>query len=106
MGGHEVKSQMMVAIAKGEPFRGWYAVECEEDDADNPTDRSYNDKLFDKSVKFTYDEVEIGVDYVLDHIQNHGPFDVVMGFSQGCIVTHLVAALLRQRGEAIPWALS
>jgi len=100
----QVNSEMMVALSKGEPFRGWYAVECEEDGG--PTDRSYHDKLFDKSVKFTYDEVETGVDYVLAHIQDHGPFDVLLGFSQGCIVTHLIAATLRQRGQAIPWALS
>merc|ERR1712178_297120 len=31
---------------------------------------------------------------------------VLLGFSQGCIIIHLVSALLRSRGKKIPWKLS
>jgi len=79
-------------------LRGWYGVKIENDD-----DRKYMDKMLDFSVNFIYEEVEKGVDYVLDHMKKHGPFDILVGFSQGTIVTHLVAAILRDRGEPMPW---
>ena len=52
---------------------------------DGDPERKYLDKLFDLSVNFTYEEVDAGVERVLQHVQDHGPFDVVLGFSQGCI---------------------
>lgn len=93
--------EMMVALAKGEPFRGWYAVTN-----DGPKDADYNAKLFDPSVNFTYDEVEKGVEYVQSTLEKDGPFDVVVAFSQGCVIAHLVAALIRERGDPMPWRLS
>jgi len=94
-------NEMMLALAKGEPMRGWYQV---SDDGDPK--KTNEEKLFDMSVTYTYGEVEDGVDRVLAYIKEHGPFDVLMGFSQGCVITHLVAAMLRERGEAIAWRLS
>merc|ERR1719491_2479750 len=73
---------------------------------DSDPDRPYEDKLFDLSVSVKYDQVEEGVDRVLAHMKDNGPFDVLMGFSQGCIVAHLIAATLRERGEPVPWRLS
>merc|ERR1712150_42978 len=51
-------------------------------------------------------EVEPAVDYILGYIQEHGPFQVLLGFSQGGDVSNIVAAQLRERGEPIPWRLS
>uniref|UniRef100_A0A7S4RP02 Serine hydrolase domain-containing protein n=2 Tax=Alexandrium monilatum TaxID=311494 RepID=A0A7S4RP02_9DINO len=92
---------MMKGLADGQPFKGWYGVKYDDD-----SDKPYNEKLFDLSVKFTYEEVEVGVDRVMKHMQDEGPFDVLLGFSQGCIVSHLIAAILRQRGEVVPWRIS
>jgi len=92
---------IMKSLAGDLPFKGWYGVV-----SDDTSDRPYNEKLFDLSVNFTYEEVETGVERVMKHITEHGPFDVVVGFSQGCIVSHLVAGLLREKGEAVPWRLS
>merc|ERR1712032_1331991 len=64
------------------------------------------EKLFDTSVKFTYEEVEDAVDYVLDYINRNGPYDALFGFSQGCIIIHLIAAILRERGLPVPWKFS
>ncbi|CAJ1370822.1 unnamed protein product [Effrenium voratum] len=93
--------EIMKTLAAGMPFYGWYAVETKD-----KTDRPYQEKLFDPEVDFTYTEVEAGVDRVLAYIKDEGPVDVLVGFSQGCIVSHLMAAVLRERGEAIPWRLS
>mmetsp|Transcript_14772 Transcript_14772/g.40807 ORF Transcript_14772/g.40807 Transcript_14772/m.40807 type:complete len:261 (-) Transcript_14772:135-917(-) len=92
---------IMKSLADGMPFKGWYGVKNDDD-----SDRSYNEKLFDLSVTFTYEEVEEGVERVMKYIQEHGPFDVLLGFSQGCIVSHLIAGILRERGEAVPWRIS
>ncbi|CAE7562671.1 unnamed protein product [Symbiodinium natans] len=90
--GHGVPS-IMKTLAAGMPFFGWYGVEN-----DDKTTRTYEEKLFDPSVTFTYKEVDTGVDRVLQRIKERGPVDVILGFSQGCIVSHLVAGLLRERG--------
>eukprot|EP00439_Symbiodinium_sp_Y106_P047401 s881_g6.t1 len=90
--GHGVPD-IMKALAAGMPFFGWYGVEN-----DDKTTRTYEEKLFDPSVTFTYKEVDLGVDRVLQRIKEHGPVDVILGFSQGCIVSHLIAGLLRERG--------
>merc|ERR1712083_585611 len=97
----EQPNEMMRAIAKGMPFYGWYGVETND-----ASDRPYGEKLFDLSVQFTYSDVELAADRVIQHIKDKGPFDVIVSFSQGCIVSHLVAGLLRQRGEEVPWSLS
>jgi len=93
--------EIMQALAAGMPFYGWYAVEHTDQ-----SDRPYQEKLFDPSVEFTYSQVDVGIDRVLHQIKENGPVDILVGFSQGCIVSHLVAAILRQRGEEIPWRLS
>jgi len=94
-------TETMQGLADGMPFYGWYGVVNDGD-----PDRDYNEKLFDLSVTFTYEEVEVGVDRVMRHIQDEGPFDVLLGFSQGCIVSHLIAATLRKKGEVVPWRVS
>jgi len=94
-------SEMMLALANGQPLRGWYGVSDDGGD-----ERPFAEKLFDDSVQFNYEEVDGAVDRVLAHMHEQGPFDVVVGFSQGCIMTHLLAAVLRDRGEPLPWRLS
>mmetsp|Transcript_28769 Transcript_28769/g.66346 ORF Transcript_28769/g.66346 Transcript_28769/m.66346 type:complete len:240 (+) Transcript_28769:34-753(+) len=92
---------VLVTLAKDMPFYGWYGVVVDDD-----SDRPYEEKLFDLSVRITYEDVELAVERVMNHITENGPFDALVGFSQGCIVIHLVTAILRQRGEEIPWKLS
>merc|ERR1719492_291071 len=92
---------MIKALAKGKPLVSWYTVECAD-----TSDRAFMDKLFDPTVAFTYDQVEIAAERVLAYIRDSGPFDVVVGFSQGCIVSTLICGLLRERGEEVPWRLS
>jgi len=46
------------------------------------------------------------IDEVFRYMTNHGPFDVVIGFSQGCAVANFVAAHCRERGFKRPWSLS
>lgn len=92
---------IMKALAQGSPIRSWYNVET-----DDNSDRPYNEKLFDLSVPFHYRKVEEGTAIVLEHLKNKGPFDVIVGFSQGCIITHLITAFMRERNEEPSWRLS
>ena len=39
-------------------------------------------------------------------LASHGPFDVVVGFSQGCIMATMLAGALRSEGEVPDWSLS
>merc|ERR1712194_640829 len=96
-------SDIMKALAKGKPIVSWYDSRPEGNHSD---DRPYQEKLFDTSVQFKYHGVNEGVELVMQHLKENGPFDVVVGFSQGCIVTHLISGILRERGEPLPWRLS
>jgi len=89
---------MLSRLFDGGPFHGWYGV-----DDDGPTDRDYNSKLFDESVKFWYTDVEAGLDFVERHIRESGPYDVICGFSQGTIIATLLTAALLRRGEKPSW---
>jgi len=97
----ESATELIRQLARGDCLRGWYGVTIQNDD-----DRLYIEKLMDPKVNFTYEEVEKAVEYVMDHIKKNGPFDILVGFSQGCIMTHLVAGLLRERGEELPWRVA
>lgn len=92
---------MLKHLSKGKPLRGWYGVDIENDD-----DRPYIERLMDSSVKFRYTGVDKAVAHVMDTIVEKGPFDVLVGFSQGCIMTHLLAAILRERAQELPWSVS
>eukprot|EP00747_Dinoflagellata_sp_TGD_P194727 gnl/TRDRNA2_/TRDRNA2_62478_c0_seq2.p1 gnl/TRDRNA2_/TRDRNA2_62478_c0~~gnl/TRDRNA2_/TRDRNA2_62478_c0_seq2.p1 ORF type:complete len:173 (-),score=12.33 gnl/TRDRNA2_/TRDRNA2_62478_c0_seq2:40-558(-) len=82
------------------PLKCWYGVEDND-----PSDRPHVHKLLDSSVQFTYTGVEMAADRVLEHIRSRGPFDVLLGFSQGCVMSHLALGILRERGQQIPLRL-
>lgn len=86
---------MMKAISGKTPFFGWYGVSDSEGDFKG---RAYMDRMLDESVTFTYADVEKGVAHVEKYIEEHGPFDVLCGFSQGCNVITLLTAM-RLAGE-------
>lgn len=92
---------VMKSLAQGAPIRSWYNVETED-----KSDRPYSEKLFDHSVEFHYRMVNDGTQKVLEHLKSKGPFDIIVGFSQGCIITHLITGLLRERNEEPSWRLS
>jgi len=46
------------------------------------------------------------VSRAIAYMHKNGPFDAVLGFSEGCGLINLVAAVLRDRGVRIPWRLS
>ena len=63
------------------PYYGWYGVENDRTpkDAQGAVHRA---AMFDPTVNFTYVEVDECLDRVEAHIDAHGPYDVLLGFSQ------------------------
>lgn len=82
------------------PYFSWYGVTN-----DGEASRTNAEKLNDPSVHYTYVEAEEALDRVEAFIEQHGPYDGLLGFSQGSIMlTMLTARRLRRasRGEAAP----
>ena len=108
----DVDQHLVKAFGSG-PYYGWYGV---TNDANaRQTDRhsvsgpsggmTYYEAMFDQSVNFTYVECEAALDRVEAHVEANGPYDALLGFSQGAIVvTMLTARRLERwnRGEAPP----
>lgn len=94
------------------PYYGWYGVEH-----DGPKSEatglaalmSYIGLLEDiDNVKFTYSDVELAIAKLETHVAGHGPFDALIGFSQGAIVATLATAIALERqqlgqGLGPPW---
>ena len=88
---HLTAPQLKRLFGEG-PYFGWYQV---SDDGE-PT-RDHTEKLMDPSVRFTYGGVDDALKRVEDAIAKRGPFDALLAFSQGSIVTTLLTALTLER---------
>eukprot|EP00316_Scyphosphaera_apsteinii_P012995 CAMPEP_0119323928 /NCGR_PEP_ID=MMETSP1333-20130426/61962_1 /TAXON_ID=418940 /ORGANISM="Scyphosphaera apsteinii, Strain RCC1455" /LENGTH=227 /DNA_ID=CAMNT_0007331499 /DNA_START=60 /DNA_END=740 /DNA_ORIENTATION=- len=91
------------------PFFNWYGVENDAG-VKSGTDQ-YSQALNDPSISFKYLDADAVLERLENHIEEHGPYDVLAGFSQGTIViTMLTARRLEQatRGLAPPpsWRLN
>lgn len=95
------------------PYYNWYGVANDASSSQNSGD--YVQKMLDPTVTFTYTEVDPALDRLEGHIDAAEaagqPFDVLLGFSQGCIMISMLTErrLRRQRaGTAAPpsWLLN
>lgn len=75
-------------------FQWWDAVKR---NADTTTSR-------DRSV-YSYEGLEHTLDTLVAQIHARGPFDVVLGFSQGAALTTLLTAHFQRMYHEVPWAL-
>lgn len=79
------------------PYFGWYGVSNDASKSDSRV--SYLQLLEDPSVVFTYSEVEAAIEKLETFVAEHGPFDALLGFSQGAIVATLATALALERQQ-------
>jgi len=93
--------EMSKKLSKGKPFLDWFTHET-----DDAVERLDITRQQDPRVKVTYHDPEKACEKVLRYIEESGPIDVVTGLFEGCIVVHMLVALLAKRGTTIPWRLS
>lgn len=92
-----------VALSRGEPWRGWYNVTCE----DSSRERDWLAKLYDPAVRYSYDkQLDAQAERILRHLEAEGPFDALLTYSNASVVAHVLTGLLRERGKDVPWKLS
>jgi len=105
--GEPKASDMEERIAGGKPLKNWYVDRCHEPGgtekdifgykATIKTDRENRDKQFDPTTTVEYFDIDAVVEELIDYIYKEGPFDVILGFSQGGIFLHLLIAYLRKK---------
>eukprot|EP00927_Polykrikos_kofoidii_P027123 TRINITY_DN2397_c0_g4_i1.p1 TRINITY_DN2397_c0_g4~~TRINITY_DN2397_c0_g4_i1.p1 ORF type:complete len:261 (-),score=45.69 TRINITY_DN2397_c0_g4_i1:160-942(-) len=78
-------------LAEGMPYYKWYTNQG---------------GVEDPSMTFTYEGVDEGIEHLLRKLKSSGPFDVLVGFSQGANIITMTAGALRKRNEAIPWRVN
>ena len=81
------------------PFLGWYDVKhTAYEGVREPGE--YVKALMDDSVTFTYPHAEEAINRVEGHIDMHGPYHTLLGFSQGAILITMLTALRLQRAAS------
>ena len=93
------KDPSLEKMFPGQPFFGWYGVENTAN-ISSGSSKSYIESLLDPSVEFTYLHVEESLDRLDRYIEAHGPFDGLIGFSQGGIMVTMLTARRLQRAAS------
>eukprot|EP00913_Durusdinium_trenchii_P034117 g31932.t1 len=109
--GEPIVSDMEKTLAKGAQLKNWYMDSITEA---TPTEKPNREKQYHK--------IPEKVEKLKELIFEEGPFDVVVAFSQGCIMMHLLIGHLRKEDpsaqkakrwhhtrnspEEMPWRLS
>jgi predicted esterase len=87
------------------PYYNWYDVTNDRNIRMSTDPARYIEALLDPSISFLYEGAEESMDQLERHIETSGPYDALVGFSQGgIIITMLTARRLQRaaRGEATP----
>ncbi|CAJ1448886.1 unnamed protein product [Effrenium voratum] len=89
------------AVAKRKQLFSWYMdiYHCNKD-------RPVIEKQFDPEVDVESVDIPQKVAELRKVIDEEGPFDVLLGFSQGCIMIHYLIGHIWQESAALPWKLS
>ncbi|KAL1530312.1 hypothetical protein AB1Y20_001222 [Prymnesium parvum] len=105
-----VDEELLSLFGQG-PYFGWWNVHMPDGTSVNkPSD--YHDQLDTARERYhlKYAGVEDAMRKIEDHISAHGPFDILLGFSQGAILTSLLTAHCLQRkrvgGLGPSWAMN
>jgi len=117
--GEPIVSDMEKKLAKGAQLKNWYMDSITEA---TPTDKPNREKQFDPTSRVEYHKIPEKVAKLRELIFEEGPFDVLVAFSQGCIMTHLLIGHLRKEDpsqaaskrwhftrnepEQMPWRMS
>ncbi|CAE6912420.1 unnamed protein product [Symbiodinium sp. CCMP2592] len=95
--GEPIVSDMEQKLAKGAQLKNWYMDSIYEE---TPTKKPNREKQFDPKSRLGYHKIPEKVERLREQIYEDGPWDVLVAFSQGCIMTHLLAGHLRKEPPA------
>merc|ERR1712061_224575 len=102
--GEPVVSEMEERLANGKQLKNWFMDEPHTPEDDK---RLRKDKQFDPEVDVEYFDIPEVVHKLRSYMMENGPFDVLIAFSQACIMVQLLIGTLRQEGiENMPWRIS
>lgn len=80
------------------PFLSWYDVTHDAYEGKRPA-ADYIAALTDESVTFKYPYAEEAMARLEEHIEKEGPYDMLLGFSQGAILITLLTAMRLERAR-------
>jgi hypothetical protein len=105
--GEPKPTDMEERLAGGKQLKNWYSDRCHEEGGEEKdilglkahikTDRLNKDKQFDPTTFVEYFDIPELCEQWIDYIYQEGPFDVLVGFSQGGIFMHLLIAYMRKK---------
>ena len=92
----------VVALFGDGPYFGWMDAVIDPD-KNATTEMPWGKAMRDDSVWITYKYRDEALQTLCDKIDTEGPFDVIMGFSQGSIVITMLTALYLKKHGKCPW---
>ena len=84
------------------PYYGWMDAIIDPE-KNETTEMPWGKAMRDPNVWITYRFRDEALQRLSDKIESDGPYDVVMGFSQGSIVTTMLTALYLKKEGKCPW---
>lgn len=96
----EVDPRVRSRFGEQAGYFNWFGVEF---DREVTSVEEYVPTLLDDSVAFRYVDAEAALDRLESTIQARGPYDALLGFSQGAILITLLTALKLRRGDSPSW---
>jgi len=84
------------------PYFGWMDAQIDQEKNER-TDIQWRDALRDENVWITYKYLDEALNTVKEKIESDGPYDVLLGFSQGSIIITLATAYYLGETGSVPW---
>ena len=91
-----VDPKLLELFGADAPYWAWYDVT-----SDGDPDAPLLDRLADPRVQFAYDGLAAALRRVEGVVARDGPFDALVGFSQGCVVATMLTAHREARARAL-----
>ncbi|CAE8659629.1 unnamed protein product, partial [Polarella glacialis] len=98
--GEPVISEMEEKLAQGSQLKNWYMDSCEESGGVQ-TGRTNREKQFDRTTRVFYQGIPAAVERLRRQVMDAGPFDVLVAFSQGTVMAHLLIGHLRREAPGV-----
>ena len=99
----EAKASLQATTGRQGPFLAWYKTEHDAGSINNFKEKEWNrlpKMLLDDQVTFNIGGLDEALDKVEGHIAMHGPYDVLVGFSQGTTMITMATRRMLERNAS------